>query len=295
MNLHRFTNFIVQSLLMVVFIWAPASKADTKRSFTIYDATLYSGKPTLSKYGIDAIDVIYDGNVYSKGGNTDALPTQTQIDNSLKHLTTKDALVVLDFEGWHIQGHSSDPDLMKSNGEKYYRLLQMYKKSNPNRKYGFFGVLPPGNFTASLASVDSRQFEHWQDDNLRLLPLAESIDAAFPEAYTYTSSKDDWLNSLQMHLLQLRKIYSGPVYVFIWPQYFDHAPATEDLRLKYIPAGFWRFQLEQLSQLVDGAIIWGGWDFEKRNPSNWNENAEWWQETKAFLSARKAQAAIDSP
>ena len=63
--------------------------------------------------------------------------------------------------------------------------------------------------------------------------------------------------------------------MFLWPRYEENKPT--DVTGQYMPADFWRLQLETCRQYADGIVIWGGWQ------EQWDENAPWWVETKKFL------------
>jgi hypothetical protein len=115
-------------------------------------------------------------------------------------------------------------------------------------------------------------------------PIAQLVDISFPSVYTYSADRMVWLKSLHAQVAEARRLFDGPVYVFLWPQYFDHEPADADLRLQYIDGDFWRFQLDEVKKVADGVVIWGGWDFSKGRPAIWVPTAPWWESTKAFVT-----------
>jgi len=58
---------------------------------------------------------------------------------------------------------------------------------------------------------------------------------------------------------------------------------------QFLPASFWRLQLEIARRYADGVVIWGGYNLQARGPRTWDANAPWWRETLAFLAQRRAR------
>ena len=115
------------------------------------------------------------------------------------------------------------------------------------------------------------------------------MDIAFPSVYTYATDPDLWLQSMDGKLAELARIYNGPIYPFLWPQYFDHEPAPLEIRTKFLDPKFWELQLRIACTLTNGAIIWGGWDFKNEKRMDWDSNAAWWIVTKDLLSELSAK------
>jgi hypothetical protein len=258
------------------------------QAFEIYDATLYTNKPSLTPHGIRTITVVYGHKTYDQNKSSDALPPHENIEKLAKKLARTEKMVVLDYEHWPTQGYRHIPMLMSNNRKKYQTLLDWYKRAAPDVKFGYFGLVPVSNYVSSLSAPDSRRFQEWSEDNEAMREIAAEIDVAFVDSYTYDDSHANWLKSLDAHLTQLRKIYSGEIYLFLWPQYFDHAPTPPPLRLRYIPADIWRSQLEAARQRVNGVVIWGGWDLPAGKPQTWVDDAPWWKATLKFLEESRS-------
>lgn len=274
---------VIRLILLAWFILSPAISYGDK-SFVIFDATLYSKKPNLYQHGIKPITVLYGQDFWKKNENNEYLPSDDKLKSLAKKHNIKSRYIVLDVEHWHVQGHPNRPWIMEENSRKYISLFKKFKAYTPGSRVGYFGsILPISNYEKSISPTDSKLHNQWLSENKRMAPLASLIDVAYPAAYTYSTDKALWEESLLAHLAELKKYFKGEVYIFIWPQYFDHAPAPEDIRLKYIPADYWRFQLETIKKHADGIVIWGGWDFDSWQPQTWNNEAEWWQETLSFL------------
>lgn len=260
------------------------SEATLADVFPVRDATLYQGKPDLSRVGFVPIEVVYGHKTYQPGADQNELPNRADIERLALKLAKREKLVVLDFEKWPVQGYWDEPDRMEANRKRYLTLLRWFKSAAPNVRFGYFGVLPVTNFEGSIANAAERKHKAWLDENARMFALAAETDVVFLDAYTYRNDRVQWKQSLQLHLRELRKIYTGEVYVFLWPQFFDHAPTPEDLRLKPIPEDFWRFQLQSAQEMVEGVVVWGGWNFEENQPLPWDTAAPWWIVTQEFLA-----------
>jgi hypothetical protein len=106
----------------------------------------------------------------------------------------------------------------------------------------------------------------------------------YPSLYTAKPDQEGWVKVAIENIKEARRLGNGkPVYVFLWPLY-DANPATErNMVHTYIGSEFWTLQLETVKAHADGAIIWGGWDFERGRRAQWINSTQWWQDTKKFL------------
>ena len=109
--------------------------------------------------------------------------------------------------------------------------------------------------------------------------LAEHVDIVLPSLYTFYNDPQGW-DVFAAALLQSARRYNKPVYAFLWPEF--HV-SNQFLRGKNLPGNFWRHELEFCRARADGIVIWGGWQ------EQWDENAEWWLETKSFLTSLNSQ------
>src|SRR5690606_15256315 len=134
----------------MLFIFFTACSFST-HAFDIYDSTLYKNKPSLSVYGVKPITVIYGHKTYENNKSTNELPSRSTIDKIAKKLAATDKMVVLDYEHWPTQGYRHIPLLMTNNRQKYKTLIDWYKTSAPQVKFGYFGVVPVSNYISSLS------------------------------------------------------------------------------------------------------------------------------------------------
>ncbi|MCW9014366.1 MAG: hypothetical protein OQL06_11330 [Gammaproteobacteria bacterium] len=242
----------------------------------------------MRKFGINKITVLYGSRFWDKGESRDDIPTTQRLKKLARKYDGKSRMIVLDIEHWKVQGHPLRPWIINDSIDKYIKTFNIFKTHTKLSKVGYFGgIFPISNYKASIASKESSEYRTWKKDNRKISELAKIVDVAFPSVYTYSDDIKQWEKSFLAKIEQLKTLYTGEIYVFLWPQYFDHSPAPEHLQLKFIPADFWYHQLEFAQKHVNGVVIWGGWDFDKWKPMEWDNNAAWWIETKAFMKDNK--------
>jgi Hyaluronidase. len=124
-------------------------------------------------------------------------------------------------------------------------------------------------------------------ENDRIISLAQTVDVFYPSLYTFYTDKAGWVEYATAQISEARRLANGkPVFAFLWPQYHN---SNRLLKCQFLPADYWQLQLETVSKLADGVVIWGGWDVcnSKGKALQWNDNAKWWQVTKAFIKKLK--------
>jgi hypothetical protein len=100
------------------------------------------------------------------------------------------------------------------------------------------------------------------------------VDAFYPSLYVnYKTTWPAWASEVSKRVAQAHR-QGKPVYLFLWPMYHGGKG--------YVPAGFWKFQLETARKCgADGVVIWGAGKAE-----HW-EQAPWWKETVKFMETLK--------
>jgi len=279
------TKLLFSFSALALLLWFPeiglSSEEEPDNTFRIFDGTMYADKPNLGQYGIEYIKILYSNDFWDKGEKRRDVPAKEKI-KRLADIYRDQEYVVLDIEQWPTQGHKYRPWIMDESVEKYTYVLKAFKSTAPMVKAGLF-VLPVSNYSKSLAKKGSPLYDEWTKENKRFSSLAKLVDVAFVSSYTYEENWCNWKTSVEAKMQQLRSIYKGEVYLFLWPQYYDHSPAPEHLQLKFIPRDFWRFQLKTAKLMANGVVIWGGWDFKNGRSLKWDDSAEWWHETVEFI------------
>lgn len=262
-------------------ITTPVARAQTlpqKKPFMVFDGTLYANKPDLAQYGIQPVNIAYAGqfgNEWYK--NATRLPDKTAVQKLAREAQAKTSPVVIDIEHWPLQG---DPNQVRDSLSKYMTVLQWFKEAAPGLAVGYYGAPPLRDYWKTLKSPTSKEWASFAGENDRLKPLAGAVDILFPSLYTFYTDRGGWVRYAYGQIAEARRYGNGkPVYVFVWPQYHE---SNLSLKGAFLPADFWRLELEMARQYADGIVIWGGWRKDNQ-PAQWDNNAAWWTVTKEFM------------
>jgi Hyaluronidase. len=244
----------------------------THADFKIYDGFLYKNKPDLRNYNIAPIPIIYESALLSSKDKNQT-PALTNIINASRQINnSKIDKAVIDIERWPVTGNKN---LVAQSVKKYQKVIQDLKASGTTKLIGYYGAPPVRDYWRAIKKPTSKEYISWQKDNDALQSLADTVDALYPSIYTFYDDQYGWVEYAKAQIKEARRLANGkPVIVFLWPKYHD---SNKLLKNKYIPASFWRVQLETALAFADGAIIWGGWQ------ETWDPNAEWWKETQDFI------------
>lgn len=264
-------RFLILMITMFLIIVVGAYAQTAKETFTIFDATLYQGKPDLSRYGLTPLRIIYAQELWNKGESRDE-PNKEKIIEVAKSLQPN-SIVCVDIEHWHAVG---SPENKQRVIAKYKLVMNLIKKHNPTVKVGYYGMLPVRDYWRAIGERGEEQYNEWVRQNDELRSIADSVDVVFPSLYTLYDDPQKWELYAVNNLKEAKK-YNKPIYPFLWPMYHD---GNSRLRGQYIPTDFWRRQLETVQTYADGIVIWGGYK------EQWSDNALWWVETKKFIKKR---------
>jgi hypothetical protein len=266
---------------------ARADSVLEKKPFLVFDSTLYAGKPDLSQYGIKPINIVYAGRLGKEWvKNATGLPDKETLQRVAREIESTSSRVVIDIEHWPLKGDSSQ---VQESLSKYMTVLQWFKEAAPGLAVGYYGAPPLRDYWRAISPPTSKEWHSYSGDNDRLQPLAGAVDILFPSIYTFYTDQGGWVRYAYGQIAEARRCASGkPVYVFLWPQYHD---SNRSLAGTYLPADYWRLQLETAKQYADGVILWGGWGSNNR-PAKWDDDATWWKVTKDFM---KTVSTPDQP
>lgn len=257
----------------------PTASADVPRPFVVLDGTLFHSKPDLSRHGVKPLKIIYVSEFgeqwYNSSGRMQ-LPDEHKVKQVARDAGTKESLVAIDIEHWPLTG---DLRTVNESVRKYQQVARWFHEAAPALRVGFFGVVPMAAYGWSLGGAESSEYKMWQQNNDRLIPLAQEVDVVFPHTYTYYPDQAAWVRFAVENIKEARR-YGKPVYLFLWPRYTEMAGSFAG---KDVPPEYWRLQLETARKHADGLVIWGGWGSAGREV--WNEDAPWWQVTMGFLQA----------
>lgn len=252
------------------------ANSGSSQSFQVFDGTLYKDKPDLSTYGLKPITIIYGENFWKHKSQMDQLPHERLAKRLASETASPIKPVIIDIENWPVRG---DDATVSDSVEKYAQLMQWFHDAAPDVQHGYYGVLPVGSYWGAIAPKTSPRYQKWQAGNARLQPIAATVDVIFPSLYTYYPDPQAWVR-FAIRQIRAAKKYGKPVYPFLWPQYHD---SNRQLGGQYLPASYWKLELETVRAHANGVVIWGGWDLKRDRPAKWDDQAPWWQVTKEFM------------
>ncbi len=242
-------------------------------SFKVFDGLLYQGKPESGALGMTPIHQVNSPRA--------ANPSPHDVDDdavraTLSGLQDYRGVVFLDYELWPL--NPASPDELSKNIEMLNRVLGVAHEILPDATFGYYGLLPCRDYW-SVVGGNPAKMRAWQACNAALDRIGERVDVIFPSVYTFYNDQNGW-DKFAAAQLEAARRYHKPVYAFLWPEFH---PSNAALGGKNIPAAFWRHELEFCKAHADGIVIWGGWK------EQWDEQAAWWLETKAFLAGLNAR------
>lgn len=244
---------------------------DYNTSFKVFDATLYTNKPDMTKYGILPLPDV--ARFWKKGESKDNLPSEYRIKKLARRNLFASKYAFINIEHWPLRGEVQD---VYMNISKYKTAIKWVKEAVPNTKIGLYSMFPTRDYWRAIKDPFSTKYKAWQRENDLLTVLAHSdVDIIYPSLYTFYPDQLGWVKYAKANISEARRYGTGkPVYVFLWPQYHD---SNRLLRLKYLEEDYWRLQLETAYKYADGLVIWGG------SKEDWNDEYSWWQVTKEFI------------
>lgn len=258
---------------------APQSCArPVNRPFRVFDGTLYVGKPDLSRYGIEPIHIV-DRGLWPEGAGRSGPPDPALVRRYVESLPRDNAPIVLDIEHYDLTGSDAAAGTALTD---LRRLAATFRAIAPDRKIGFYAIMPIADFRPARAAPGSPPHRNWQRQNDRLRSLQEGVDYLFPSTYTDHPDQVNWVSDAAGVICEARRLSDKPVYIFIWPEYHDSSPLIG----QFLEAGFWRLQLETAYRRADGVVIWGGYDIAGGRRRNWDPSAPWFATTLAFMRER---------
>jgi hypothetical protein len=216
---------------------------------------------------------IVDEHVFFNKTTSKDIPSTLNIMEAAKKIKASgSSMIVLDIERWPDKGSRN---LVNISQEKYKYTLNQLRKYFANKiSVGYYGIPPVKDY---WRTIDDKKYASWQQDNDNFHSLADDVDVFYPSLYTFYADTEGWKKYAVAQISEAKRLAKGkPVIVFLWPQYHE---SNLILGKHYIPAEFWRLQLETAYRYADGAIIWGGWKEE------WSYDFPWWNETLSFMKA----------
>jgi len=299
-NKNRFTVFqplkTIVSLVMTGLAFFSAIPSAVSDEIKVFNAMIYRDMPN---FGTRLV-VVYEQHFFKHGLiDGSRLPVDEGIENAVKnardtakfYLEREEPLsdfVAIDIERWHLWPWVTIDEHVEAVRE-YASVVDRFIEEGGGPSVCLYNVFPQGGISvAGRARTDSALNEEWLSANRQgMSVLSGSVSAVCPALYTYYDGAagqprldriEEW-KRYATDTVELARLIAPelPVYSFIWPQ-FHHGGGIIDW--PYMSEQYWEAQLDHLDTLVDGIILWGGWDMIKNEQQMWDENAKWWQAVK---------------
>ncbi len=260
-----------------VFATRTHASETSAKTFQIYDATLFEGKPNLQQHGLKPIPFVYAGALWPDDA-VKSEPNEPQIRKIASRFNPNE-LVVFNIEHWILDDRVNENEAA-ANIEKLKKIADIFHDEAPGVKMGYYTLLPKRNYWDPV-KAEPEAIAKWKALNKKLSSIGDRVDAIFPSLYTFYGCIDDqdymkhWAKYASANIAEAKQ-YGKPVYPVLWFQYHD---SNELLAGRHIDSRFWLHQLQTvLDEGADGVVIWGGYQ------SSWDPKSSWWQATLKFIS-----------
>jgi hypothetical protein len=244
-----------------------ASEANSK--FLVFDGLLYSPSPDLSSLGMPKL--LGAGSIWRPHVSHDEVDP-VGIADCVRFLRRYTKDYYFDLEEWTVSG--APQSVIDANIRKLAQVADIARQTLPEMKFGFYDMAPRGCYWPVLLKK-ADELTQWHETNKRSAVIAAKVDYLFPALYTFYNDPAGWELAARAVLKEARQ-YGKHVYPFLWPEFHD---SNATLKGTKVPRDFWRRELEVCRECADGLVLWGGYK------QFWDEEAEWWLETKSFLAS----------
>jgi hypothetical protein len=272
----------------------PITQALPVPKFAVYDTSFFVNKANTLASGLQPMRIIDRGWTSSKG--LKELPDEASFKQIMQQLELADAVtpVVINIETWSFacKDASGAPT---GTPEKFETIIRWTREAAPKLKIGIYLVAPIRDYWNAIKPEQDPAYIAWQANNDCYQKVVDGLDFLLPSLYTFYEDAhpwavDGWVSYATANLKEARRLAKGkPIYPFLWMQY--HESNSNGYALKLISGTYWRTELELVKKLADGVVIWGtispNATEQRFEAMTWDENSEWWVETKTFLKTLK--------
>jgi hypothetical protein len=233
------------------------SDHDRDRVFHVYDNMFYRGKPDMTKDGLVVANILYENKIWPGGRHVGELPERNDFIKLVRQNIGNPGPLVIDIESLPFSGNEM---AAMTHLSVLKTLSDWAHQAAPGKAIGFYG-------THTLTKVDPSYLPFARE-------LAQHVDAFFPPTYVFDDDRAAWQKRAEEEVEEAHRLGPGkPVYFYLWPQYHDHTPK----QFQYVDADYWKFQLETMRKLSDGAVLWSPSKF------SWDNQTGWWTVTQEFM------------
>jgi hypothetical protein len=242
-----------------------------------YDATLYTGKPDLTQYGLKGTrlqDVAY----FLTADKTAMIASKVQSEAAIA--MTKGGYLIIDQESLPMDIRKYPVERVTASIQLMVQIVNLMHEAQPTLKVGYYGAVPMPDYWTPVLYYSYLQsnptyaeqtwlpkFQAWQAANDMLKPIGDVVDFVCPSLYTFYDDPAAWAIYARANIEEAAQ-YGKPVIPFLRWTYHDSNPTIGSQPL---PAADWKAEIDLVRASADGVIVWGGW------LEQWDPNATWWQ------------------
>lgn len=270
--------------------YIPDEPSDDK-TFYVYDALFYSGKPELEEYKISPIRLVYESFLLDDSGEVDFDKVATQV--SLAKLTNTKTIST-DIEAWYSSKNGTEIKAGLSS------VFDKFKEGIPACNIGNYGIpvsdLNILRYTESMAGKSEAEIiARWKSDSEKRKDAAEVSDILFPSMYAMNSDISQFIKDVKTTADYIKAEFPGKKTIaYVWPQYYN-LKSNPDY-MKFISEDDWSRILEACYENFDGIVLWSnGRDEDNETMVAWTDSRvqKIFSATRKFISRHYDNIVLD--
>lgn len=284
-NIMRLFKYIyIQIIVLTVLIGSDISAEQCKNDFLFMEAIPdYVKHSDVSQTNIISVPMLY-ADRYVKSEGDSYVPGPDVFESKAKNLESNypnSPVFIVDLEHWHV-GFNTTEEQALNNIERFVSTMENVRSVVPDQQkyqFGYYMFGPIREYWKALKGIEDIEYKRWMQINDRIKPMMDNVDALFPSLYTFYNDKNAWTKYAKANISEARRISQGkPVYCVLWPRFHG---SNKTLGKQWIPADFWKEQIELTYAYCDGIVVWdyGSWSgYKVESP----DGLTWWEIYKAF-------------
>jgi len=249
-------------------------------TFRVFEIFGYRNRPDLGSHCVERMKIWYakefwpDGAPHKRDFDLD-LPDRGRVERAAMRSSEFGEITVLDIEHWPVE----DETFAQAAVDNHITVLDWFRKAAPpDQQVGYYSMLPIRDYWRAVKGEESGKYRDWQEENDRLVPLADEVDIVFPSIYTFYEDQEGWLTYAKAQIDESRRVApEKQVIAFLWPEYH---PSNEERSGDPLEADYWRVQLDFLREHADGVVIW---TIDRTKAIDFADIPPWWDETVRFI------------
>lgn len=265
----------------------------------IFDSTFYTGKPDVRTMGFTPVFMAYDGSMnrttapwgdwafptdQNWAGSVEAYKKVARVAigvdkgfsdhrrmNDIYHDQPERTLLNLEDPRFAALEGAADPVKRRDIINKLVDLINVMKAEQAANGVETPGIgvfyWPPAFWSGH--PLDAKRPAYMAEAAKDFKPLVDAVDAFYPEVYTHYDDLTLWLKRFRQQIQACREADpTKKIYPVVAPIY-SHWSTAEYLG-QPLREQAWRFIMETVMREADGAVLWGGINFQDpQSPLPW--------------------------